>query len=56
MTDFIAMGGYAHEVWTAFGITAAVLAGNVLAARHRQRQILGQLRLRLERQARRAAR
>jgi heme exporter protein D len=57
MPDFLSMGGYAQEVWTAFGVTAVVLIGNLLAARRRQQQTLGQLKARLNRQlARRTSR
>jgi heme exporter protein D len=28
--EFFAMGGYAFYVWTAYGITLAVLAANIL--------------------------
>lgn len=55
MRDFFAMGGYGGFVWTAFGVTAAVLAGNLLAARRRARQIRAQLLARLNRRAERRA-
>jgi heme exporter protein D len=32
ITNFLAMGGYAAFVWPAFGITAAVLVGLLLAS------------------------
>ena len=35
MADFFAMGGYADFVWTAYGLTAAVLAALVLASLRR---------------------
>ncbi|MEO0974005.1 MAG: heme exporter protein CcmD, partial [Pseudomonadota bacterium] len=33
MLEFLAMGGYAGYVWSAVGITAVVMAANVVAAR-----------------------
>ncbi|MGH8244363.1 MAG: heme exporter protein CcmD [Steroidobacteraceae bacterium] len=33
MSGFLHMGGYAAYVWTCFGLAAAVLAWNVIAAR-----------------------
>jgi heme exporter protein D len=33
MTEFLAMGGYAGYVWTAYGITLTVLVFNIWAAR-----------------------
>ena len=32
MSDFLAMGGYAQFVWSAFGVTAFVLVANIIAA------------------------
>jgi heme exporter protein D len=32
MTEFLLMGGYAAYVWSCFGLAAAVLAWNVVAA------------------------
>ena len=40
MTEFLAMGGYAAYVWTAYGITLLVLVLNVAAARRRLRGAL----------------
>ena len=34
MSDFLAMGGYAGYVWSAYGVAAVVLVGVVLATRH----------------------
>jgi heme exporter protein CcmD len=35
VTEFFAMGGYAAYVWTAYGITAAVIVLNVWSAQRR---------------------
>ena len=43
MKEFLAMGGYAAYVWTAYGVTAIVIALNVWAARSRLRRTLGEL-------------
>lgn len=40
MKEFLAMGGYAAYVWTAYGITAAVIGLNVWLAQRRYRQAL----------------
>ena len=44
MSEFFAMGGYAGYVWSSFGITFAVLAGNWWFARRRHAQVIAQLR------------
>ena len=44
MSEFFAMGGYAGYVWSSFGITLVVLAGNFWLARRRHTQVIGQLR------------
>jgi heme exporter protein CcmD len=44
MADFLAMGGYAQWVWTAYAATLAVLAGNVIAASRRYRHTVERLR------------
>ena len=46
MAEFLAMGGYAKFVWSAFGITLVVLVLNVVSARHRLRSTLVDLALR----------
>lgn len=33
MTEFFAMGGYAGYVWSCYGLTLAILAGNLWFAR-----------------------
>ncbi len=40
MIEFLAMGGYAGYVWTAYGITLSVLAFNIWAARRLRRSAL----------------
>ncbi len=37
---FLAMGGYAFYVWTAYGLALAVLLVNLLAALRRNRQVM----------------
>lgn len=46
LMHFLNMGGYARFVWPAFLITAFVMAANVVAARRRERAVLGDLRRR----------
>ena len=48
LSEFLHMGGYAVYVWTAYGITAAVMLINVVAPMMGKRS----LARRLERQAR----
>ncbi len=43
MMEFLAMGGYAGYVWSAFGVTAVVMAGNLVMARRRHAQMLTRL-------------
>lgn len=49
MSDFLAMGGYAQWVWSAFGLTLLVLVANLIAAAHRYRQAIERLRGQAER-------
>jgi len=44
VSDFFAMGGYAFYVWGSFGLTAAVVAGEVLLLRVQRKSILRNLR------------
>ncbi|GAA0574357.1 heme exporter protein CcmD [Halomonas salifodinae] len=53
--DFLAMGGHAPYVWTAWALTAVLLVGSVLYARAERRQLLRELKRRARRE-RRAAR
>jgi heme exporter protein D len=41
--EFLAMGGYAAYVWTAYGLTAAVIGLNAWLAQRRYRQALRQI-------------
>jgi heme exporter protein D len=43
MKEFFEMGGYAVYVWTSYGIVAAVMYGNVIAARLQRKQILQEI-------------
>lgn len=38
------MGGYALYVWGSFGLTAAVVAGEIFLARNRRQRVLQELR------------
>lgn len=49
MSDFLAMGGYAVWVWSAYGLTAVILLANVIAAGRRYRQAMDRLRNRVGR-------
>lgn len=51
-SDFLAMGGYAAYVWSAFGLTYFSMAILWVASVRRKKQILNQVRNKLERQAR----
>ena len=42
------MGGYAAYVWSSFGLTLAVLAGNLWFARRRHAAVLQRLRRQAE--------
>lgn len=44
VSEFFAMGGYAFYVWGSFGLTAVVLAGEVLLVRQQRNDILRKLR------------
>ncbi|MDH5540109.1 MAG: heme exporter protein CcmD [Rhizobacter sp.] len=39
-SEFLAMGGYGLYVWGAFGVTAAVMLGEVLALRAKHRTLM----------------
>jgi heme exporter protein D len=41
--DFLAMGQYAEYVWLAYGLTALVFAGNLLACVVKRKRVLVQL-------------
>ena len=42
--EFFAMGGYASYVWGSFGITAAVLCLNGIAARLQRKNVAAEVR------------
>ncbi len=44
VSEFLAMGGYAFYVWGSFGLTAAVVVGEVALLRARRKQLLRTLR------------
>jgi len=44
VSEFLAMGGYAFYVWGSFGLTAAVVVGEVLLLRAQRKNILRELR------------
>ncbi len=48
MREFLEMGGYAVYVWSSFGLTFAVLAANLIAARNKRRRVREQLLRRLQ--------
>ncbi len=48
MGDFLAMGGYAQWVWSAYGLALVVLTANVIAASRRYRQAIERLRKRMD--------
>ena len=54
-SDFLAMGGYAFYVWLSFGLTALCLVGIVMSTRLKTRNLLGELRNKQAREARRKA-
>jgi heme exporter protein D len=47
VSEFFAMGGYGLYVWGSFGLTAVVVAGEVLLLRSRRKAILQELRTEL---------
>ncbi|MCE9847489.1 MULTISPECIES: heme exporter protein CcmD [Aeromonas] len=54
-TDFMAMGGYAFYVWLSFGLTLVCLVGIIISTRMKTRSLLGELRSKQAREARRKA-
>ncbi|HEX7339221.1 MAG TPA: heme exporter protein CcmD [Rhodanobacteraceae bacterium] len=56
LQSFLAMGGYAGYVWSAYAVFFVVLLIDYLAPVVRHRQLLRQLRARLARQQARQAR
>ena len=49
LQEFLAMGGYAFYVWTAYGITFLVLLLNVLLPVWQRKQLIRQLIIRQKR-------
>ncbi|MFQ5756013.1 MAG: heme exporter protein CcmD [Acidiferrobacterales bacterium] len=43
-SEFIAMGGYGHYVWSAYGFTAVVLALNIVIPLRRRHNVMRTLR------------
>ena len=54
-SDFMAMGGYAFYVWLSCGLTLLCLVGTVISTRLKTRSLLGELRNKQAREARRKA-
>ncbi|MDD3519080.1 MAG: heme exporter protein CcmD [Chromatiales bacterium] len=48
LSDFIAMGGYAPFVWGSYGVTAVLIALEILLLRQRRRRAQQQARLAAE--------
>lgn len=48
LAEFLHMGGYALYVWSAWGLTAVVLAWNALAPRRREAQLRRELAARVQ--------
>jgi len=47
LSEFLAMGGYAAYVWSAYGLCTAILAWNILNARRQAQQTVQRLKQRL---------
>ncbi len=47
--EFIAMGGYGVYVWSAYGLSAALLVANLVAALRRERRVLQEIARELSR-------
>ena len=45
MSTFFAMNGYGFYIWSAYGVTALVLAIELFAIRSRRRSVLAEARL-----------
>jgi heme exporter protein D len=44
MSEWFAMGGYAAYVWSAYGISIAILAANVFVSGRKRNKIIKQIR------------
>lgn len=47
ISEFLSMGGYAFYVWGSFGLTAAVMVGEMLLIRSQRKELLRNLRTEL---------
>ena len=56
MAEFLAMGGYAEYVWSAFGLAVLTLIFNVLSARRRMSIVMEKVMLNAVRHETRARR
>ncbi|MGD8117597.1 heme exporter protein CcmD [Vibrio sp. TRT 29B02] len=52
LSDFLAMGGYAGYVWTAFGVTFGAMLILLVVSLHRGRSLLNEVQAKVDRQAR----
>jgi len=52
LSDFLAMGGYAGYVWSAFGITFFVMIALLVSSVRRHKTLLNEVQAKVERQAR----
>lgn len=50
LNDFLAMGGHAPYVWSAWAMTLALLLGSAWHAHHERRQLIRQLQRRRRRE------
>ena len=44
VSEFLSMGGYAFYVWGSFGLTVAVMVGEMLLIRSQRKELLRNLR------------
>lgn len=51
-SEFLAMGGHGLYVWSAYGIAAVVLIGNIVAPLLKRKQIISEQARRLRREKR----
>jgi heme exporter protein D len=52
LSDFLAMGGYASYVWSAFGITFFAMVILLVVSVRRGKQLLTEVQAKIDRQAR----
>ena len=50
LSEFFAMGGYGVYVWSSYGLCFAIMAWNILNARHQGQQTEQRLKRRLQHQ------